>query len=85
MLRRSIPDLSNGVYMAVEWLATEVNKVHAALSLKIFFVDYIHKLKLTTDPAEFLRAGYNAPCFYTGLPEPLENTNSRAISCHIAV
>ena len=50
---------------AAEWIAiVKVNKHFCIDVMKIFLVDYIYGQKLATDPAEFLRVGYDAPCIY---------------------
>src|SRR5208337_2603913 len=60
------PKLEQWRVLAAEWLATvKSNNGLALTSVRNFLVDYIHGQKLTTNPAEFLRAGYSAPCFYT--------------------
>lgn len=59
------PKLEQWRVLAAEWLGTRrENKVDAMKALKIFLVDYVHGQRLTTDPATFLRAGYQAPCLY---------------------
>ena len=60
------PDLEQWGVLAAEWVATLKRAKAAALAvMRCFLIDYIHRLKLTTSPAEFLRAGYIAPCFYS--------------------
>lgn len=59
------PHLEQWRVLAAEWLGTlREGKDITMLALKIFLVDYVHGQRLTTDPATFLRAGYQAPCLY---------------------
>lgn len=59
------PDLEQWRALAAEWMATLTASVDmAANTLKLFFVDYVHKYQLSTEPAVFLRANSKLPCFY---------------------
>ncbi len=59
------PNLEQWRNLAAEWLATvPMAKDLAMTALKLFLVDYLHRQRLETDPAKFLRSGYRPPGFY---------------------
>lgn len=59
------PRLEQWRVLAAEWIGTlHKGKAPAMDAIKIFLVNYVHGQRLETDPAIFLRAGYQAPCLY---------------------
>jgi Putative phage integrase len=75
------PRLEQWRTLAAEWLASlRTGKKDAMQTIKFFLVDYVHYQKLPTDPAEFLRQGYSAPCFYESCVKHL--TNKKKIIAH---
>lgn len=59
------PNLKQWRVLATEWLGSLREAKSLAMdSIKLFLVNYVHEQRLETDPAKFLRAGYQAPCLY---------------------
>lgn len=70
------PNLEQWRVLAAEWLGIlREGKSIAMESLKIFLVDYVHGKRLETDPAKFLRAGYQAPCLYASCLSHIKTKN----------
>ena len=62
--------------LAAEWLGTlREGKSEAMEAIKTFLVDYVREHRLETDPAKFLRAGYQVPCLYTSCLSHIKKKN----------
>jgi hypothetical protein len=69
------PDLEQWRILASEWVKNLARgKAPAMRLVRIFLIDYIYGHKLTKEPAEFLRIGYKAPCFYSSCLGHLESS-----------
>ena len=59
------PNLEQWRIIVAEWVGSLKRGKNVGMSAaRIFLIDYIHGQKLETNPVEFLRAEYVAPCLY---------------------